>query len=427
MAARSAMSSVRVVRVSPSRCRAWSEGICMNASSPTILVLDDEKNIRRAIEIALSDEGLNVVLAHDPASALRVLHERLIDLMLLDIRLGEIDGLTFFRKMLADGFAVPTIFISGNATLTEAAQAVKIGAFDFVEKPFSAERIVVAVKRCLEMSAIKERLRLIEEQRPAPQIVGDSAAIQRLVTDAARVAATQANVLITGESGTGKELVANMIHANSARSAAPFVKVNCSAIPEALVESELFGYEPGAFTGATSNKRGLFEVAHRGTIFLDEVADLSLAAQAKILRVVQTGELQKVGSEKTLQVDVRVLSGTHKDLKKCVAAGTFREDLFYRLSVVPLRVPALPERSDDIPLLARHFASRLCEKNNIRPKPVDDEVLVELKRYHWPGNVRELQNVMERVIIMSGERVSTLDLPEEILSDDASAPESRPG
>ncbi len=205
------------------------------------------------------------------------------------------------------------------------------------------------------------------------------------------------------------------------------MKVNCSAIPEALVESELFGYEPGAFTGATSNKRGLFEVAHRGTIFLDEVADLSLAAQAKILRVVQTGELQKVGSEKTLQVDVRVLSGTHKDLKKCVAAGTFREDLFYRLSVVPLRVPALRERADDIPLLARHFASRLCEKNNIRPKPVDDEVLVELKRYQWPGNVRELQNVMERVIIMSGERVSTLDLPEEILSDDASAPESRPG
>jgi two-component system nitrogen regulation response regulator NtrX len=244
----------------------------------------------------------------------------------------------------------------------------------------------------------------------------------KLVAEASRVAATQANVLITGESGTGKELVANMIHAQSARAPGAFVKVNCSAIPEALAESELFGHESGAFTGARGNKKGLFEVAHRGTIFLDEVADLSLSAQAKILRVVQTGELQKVGSEKALQVDVRVLCGTHKDLRACVAGGQFREDLFYRLSVVPLRVPALRERPDDIPLLARFFAARLCEKNNIREKPIDDEVLAELRRYHWPGNVRELQNVMERIIIMSGgARISTLDLPEEILADGASA------
>ncbi len=200
---------------------------------------------------------------------------------------------------------------------------------------------------------------------------------------------------------------------------APFVKVSCSAIPEALVESELFGYE--------TNKKGLFEVAHRGTVFLDEVADLSLAAQAKILRVVQTGELQKAGSGKALHVDVRVISGTHKDLKKCVAAGSFREDLFYRLSVVPLRVPALRERPEDIPLLARYFTARLCEKNNIRPKIVDDDVLAELKRYHWPGNVRELQNVMERVIIMSGDRISTLDLPEEILAESTVEPDARPG
>jgi two-component system, NtrC family, nitrogen regulation response regulator NtrX len=391
-------------------------------SAPTVLVLDDEKNIRRAIEMALGDEGMHVVSAHDPAAAMRVLHERIVDLMILDIRLGEIDGLAFFRRMQADGFNLPTIFISGNATLTEAAQAVKIGAFDFVEKPFSAERIAVAVRRCLEMSTMKERLRLIEAQRPAMQIVGDSPAIVKLVAEASRVAATQANVLITGESGTGKELVANMIHAQSARAPGAFVKVNCSAIPEALAESELFGHESGAFTGARGNKKGLFEVAHRGTIFLDEVADLSLSAQAKILRVVQTGELQKVGSEKALQVDVRVLCGTHKDLRACVAGGQFREDLFYRLSVVPLRVPALRERPDDIPLLARFFAARLCEKNNIREKPIDDEVLAELRRYHWPGNVRELQNVMERIIIMSGgARISTLDLPEEILADGASA------
>jgi two-component system nitrogen regulation response regulator NtrX len=396
-------------------------------SAPTVLVLDDEKNIRRSIEIALEDEGVHVVSAHDPASAMRVLHERIVDLLILDIRLGEIDGLTFFRKMQAEGFAIPTIFISGNATLTEAAQAVRIGAFDFVEKPFSAERIAVAVRRCLELSAVKERLRLIESQRPSMQIVGDSLAILKVVADASRVAATRASVLISGESGTGKELVANMIHSRSERASSPFVKVNCSAIPETLVESELFGYEAGAFTGANSNKKGLFEVAHRGTIFLDEVADLSLPAQAKILRVVQTGELQKVGSEKTIQVDVRVLSGSHKDLKKCVAEGSFREDLFYRLSVVPLRVPSLRERVEDIPLLAQFFASRLCEKNNIREKPVDDDVLTELKRYHWPGNVRELQNVMERIIIMSGDRISLLDLPEEILADDSAAPEARAG
>jgi two-component system nitrogen regulation response regulator NtrX len=388
------------------------------ASPPTVLVLDDEKNIRRSIEIALAPEGVHVISAHEPAAALRVLHERIVDLLILDIRLGEIDGLTFFRKMQADGVTAPVIFISGNATLTEAAQAVKIGAFDFLEKPFSAERIVVAVRRCLEFTRMKERLRLIEARNPSMEIVGDSPAIRKVIADALKVAGTNANVLITGESGTGKELVANTIHANSDRRDGPFVKVNCSAIPETLLETALFGHESGAFTGASANRRGLFETAHRGVIFLDEVADLSLAAQAKILRVVQNGELQKVGSEKTIKVDVRVLSGTHKDLRRCVAEGRFREDLFYRLNVVPIRVPSLRERPEDIPLLARVFARRLCEKNNIREKPIDEDVLTELKRYHWPGNVRELQNVMERVIIMSGTSVSTLDLPEEIVAGD---------
>jgi two-component system nitrogen regulation response regulator NtrX len=399
----------------------------MNPTPPTILVLDDEKNIRKSIEIALEQEGMHVLAAHDAASALRVLHERIVDLLILDIRLGDVDGIAFFRKMLADGFSPPVIVISGNATLTEAAQAVKLGAFDFLEKPFSAERIAVAVRRCLEFTTIKERLRLIEARHPSMEIIGDSAVIRKTIADALKVAATNANVLITGESGTGKELVANTIHAQSERRQAPFVKVNCSAIPESLVESELFGHESGAFTGAVGNKRGLFEVAHRGVIFLDEVADLSLAAQAKILRVVQNGELQKVGSEKTVKVDVRVLSGTHKDLRRAVAEGRFREDLFYRLNVVPIRVPSLRERGEDIPLLVSLFARRLCEKNNIREKPIDDDVLVELKRYHWPGNVRELQNVLERIIIMGGERISTLDLPEEILSAEEVSPDRDSG
>jgi len=383
--------------------------------APTVLVLDDEKNIRQAIDIALNQEGIRVIAAHDTASAMRALHGRIIDLLILDIKLGEIDGITFFKAMQSADLLVPTLFISGNATLTQAADAVRIGAFDFIEKPFSAERIVIAVKRCLEFSSLKERLRLIEDGQGSLEIIGDSPAVRKMIAAVLKVAGSGSSVLITGESGTGKELVANTIHRESDRRQGPFVKVNCSAIPEALVESELFGFTKGAFTGAVSSKRGLFEVAHRGTIFLDEVADLSLTAQAKILRVVQSGEMQKVGSEETIKVDVRVLSGTHKNLKNLVSAGTFREDLFYRLSVLPIRVPSLRERAEDIPLLARYFCRRVCEKNNIKEKSLDEEALWELKQYHWPGNVRELQNVMERVVIMSGDRIAPLDLPEEII------------
>lgn len=389
---------------------------------PTVLVLDDEKNIRKSIEIALSQENIHVLLAHDPASALRILNERIVDLLILDIKLGDIDGLTFFKRIQADGFHIPTIFISGHATLNEAAQAVKLGGYDFVEKPFSAEKISVTVKRCLDFSAVSERLRLVEGQGGSNEIIGDSSIIKQVIADAFKVARTNANVLITGGSGTGKELIANTIHAQSSRCSGPFVKVNCSAIPENLVESELFGYEKGAFTGAIGAKRGFFEIANRGTIFLDEVADLSLAAQAKILRVLQNGEIQKVGSEKTIKVDVRVLSGTHKDLKAEVTDGRFREDLFYRLNVVPIRVPSLRERDDDIPLLIHFFTKYLCEKNNIKEKPIDEDVFWELKKYSWPGNVRELQNVLERVIIMSGSCITIADLPEEILATSDSPP-----
>ena len=318
---------------------------------PTVLVLDDEKNIRKSIELALEQEGFQVLTAPDVSSALRTLHERIVEVLIIDIQLGEIDGITFFRKTQADGFAIPAIFISGHATLTQAAQAVKSGGFDFIEKPFSAEKIVVTVRRCLEMAAIKERLRLADVNAGPSDIVGESRAIKQVIAAAAKVARTHASVLITGESGTGKELVAGSIHSQSERSDGPLVKVNCSAIPDTLLESELFGYEKGAFTGAVANKKGLFESAHRGTIFLDEVADLSLPAQAKILRVLQNGELQKVGAQQTVRVDVRVLSGTHKDLKQAVAAGTFREDLYYRLNVVPIKVPSLRERPEDIPLL----------------------------------------------------------------------------
>jgi len=387
----------------------------MNTSQPVVLVVDDEKNIRNAIEIALGQEGMHVIGAHDVAAALRTLHERLVDLMIVDIRLGEVSGLDFFRRAQADGIAPPAIFISGHATLSEAAQAVKLGGFDFLEKPFSAEKVAVAARRCLEMSSLRERLRLAETAHDA-EIVGDSAVIRRMVQDALKVARTQASVLITGESGSGKELVANCIHANSDRAQQPFVKVNCSAIPENLIESELFGHERGAFTGAIAARKGLFEVAHRGVIFLDEIADLAASAQAKILRALQSGEIQRVGAERPTVVDVRVLSGTHKDLKAAVGEGRFREDLYYRLNVVPLRVPALRERLEDLPLLVKFLVRRLGERNNLREKPIDDEVFDELMRYDWPGNVRELQNMLERLMVMSGERITTLDLPEEILA-----------
>jgi two-component system nitrogen regulation response regulator NtrX len=397
------------------------------ASQPAVLVLDDEKNIRRSIEIALEQEGFHVFAAHDTACAMRTLQERIVDLLILDIRLGDIDGLTFFRSLQAEGFNIPTVFISGNATLTEAAQAVKLGGFDFLEKPFSAEKLAATVRRCLEYAAMKERLRRMEHQSGSVQIVGDSAAIKKVIADALRIAATQANVLISGESGTGKELIASTLHAHSDRRDAPFVKVNCSAIPESLVESELFGYEKGAFTGAVAAKRGLFELAHRGTIFLDEVADLSLSAQAKILRVLQSGEIRRVGAEKPMTVNVRVLSGTHKDLKQAVANGSFREDLFYRLNVVPIRVPALRERPEDIPLLVRYFSQHMSTRHNLREKAIDEEVVRELKRYRWPGNVRELQNLLERMLIMSDDRITLAHLPDELLAptDDESRPSER--
>jgi len=385
--------------------------------APVVLVLDDEKNIRRSLEMALEQEGMQVLSAHDAAAALRTLHERIVDVMIVDIQLGPvdaIDGLTFFRRVRADGFTTPTIFISGHATLTEAAEAVKIGGFDFLEKPFSTEKIVVTVTRCLEMSAMRERLRLAEAHEGPRDIVGESRAIKQVLATAMKVAHTEASVLISGESGTGKELIANIIRANISRRAGPIVKVNCSAIPDTLLESELFGYEKGAFTGAAAAKRGLLEVAHRGTLFLDEVADLSLPAQAKLLRVLQSGEIQKIGAERTMQVDVRVLCGSHKDLRACIAQGSFREDLYYRLNVVPIEVPPLRERAEDVPLLVAFFAQRNCEKNNLRPKPIDAEVLLELQRYRWPGNVRELQNAVERMQIMSGERVTIADLHEEL-------------
>ncbi|MBT4763292.1 MAG: sigma-54-dependent Fis family transcriptional regulator [Bdellovibrionaceae bacterium] len=385
-------------------------------SKPLVLVVDDEKNIRNSVEIALENEGIETIQAHDAALALRSLSQRIVDVIILDIRLGDTDGLSLFRQIRGQGCDQPVIFISGHASLTEAAQTVKMGAYDFIEKPFGADKIVTTIKRCLEYDKMSKRIEQLNQLNISIEIIGESQIVKKLIAEAEKVAITTASVLVTGESGTGKELVANLIHEKSKRCSSPLIKVNCSAIPENLIESELFGHEKGAFTGADYAKKGLFERAHRGSIFLDEVADLSLSAQAKVLRVLQDGDIQKVGSEKSLRVDVRIISGTHKDLKRLVQQGNFREDLYYRLNVVPINVPSLKERQKDISLLIYFFLKQLSQVNNLKEKKIEDAALNALEQYSWPGNIRELKNMMERILIMSGEMILLGDLPEHIFA-----------
>ncbi len=390
----------------------------MNADRKnTILIVDDEKNIRQSIAMVLDQENYHVIQAHDWMSAIRFVQEKVIDLLILDIKLGEVDGLTLFKKIQQMGYEIPTLFISGHASLSEAAQAVKIGGYDFIEKPFNSDKLIIVVQRCLAHFKMNTKIQILMKNKNwKDEIIGESPLIKQLLIKAEKVAQGSASVFVSGETGTGKELLSQFIHDKSMRVEEPFVKVNCSAIPENLIESELFGFEKGSFTGAMASKKGLFEIAHRGTLFLDEVADLSLNAQAKVLRFLQTGEIQKIGSEKSIKVDVRIISGTHKDLKKIIKDGLFREDLYYRLNVVPLQLPSLRERKEDIPLLIEFFNLKLSKKNNVKVKDIDIEVVEELKNYSWPGNIREIQNVVERMIVLSGNQITIADLPEDIQS-----------
>lgn len=388
-----------------------------SSTSPlsTILVVDDEKNIRRTIEISLSQSNHRVLLAHDLAAAYRYLQDEIVDMMILDIELGDVSGISFFQRLADQGIHIPTLFISGRASLSQAAQSIKLGAYDFLEKPFSAEKLQVTVQRCLELSRLESRLTCLEKNKSNLEMIGESSALKKLKLDIHKVAQTNACVHIFGESGTGKELVANALHDLSTRSSSNFIKVNCSAIPENLIESELFGFEKGSFTSAHASKKGYFEMAHRGTIFLDEIADLSLSAQSKLLRVLQSGEIQKIGFDKTMKVDVRIISATHKNLGQLVSEGLFREDLFYRLNVIPLNVPSLRQRKEDIPLLIAYFAEQSVLKNNLQNKKISPEVYEELQKYSWPGNIRQLQNVIERMMILSGPILRFEDLPEDII------------
>jgi DNA-binding NtrC family response regulator len=384
----------------------------------TVLIVDDEKNIRRTLEMVLRGEGYEVAEAASAEEALETLSrgERPVDLAIIDLMLPGMSGLDLLERIRQDDAMreLPVIVISGHATVHDAVMAIKLGAGDFFEKPLNRERVLVSVKNTLHSAELVRMVADLNAQIQARyEMIGQSPVMQRLYKEIDRVAPTKASVLITGESGTGKELISRAMHRLSPRAKAPFVKVNCAAIPRELIESELFGHERGAFTGAQSRKRGFFEQAHGGTLFLDEIGDMDHAAQAKVLRALQSGEVARVGSEHVLHVDVRVLAATNKELSREVAAGRFREDLFFRLAVFPIKSPALRERMEDIRALADAFIASFCRENGLKRKLIDPDVYAALERRSWPGNVRELKNVIERAAILSGDVVTIADLPED--------------
>jgi len=337
--------------------------------------------------------------------------------MLLDVQLPGMSGLEALQHLREREVEVPTIVISGHASLAEAVQAVRLGAYDFLEKPLDRDRVLLSVKNCLERRDLARQVDDLKARvRGLDEMIGDSPPMQSLREAIAKVAPTRGRVLITGESGTGKELIARELHTASDRSRRPFVKVNCAAIPADLIESELFGHEKGAFTGAAGRRKGQFVAADGGTLFLDEVGDMAPDVQAKVLRVLETGEVRPVGGDRDRLVDVRVIAATNKDLKAAVEAGEFREDLYFRLNVVPLPAPPLRERAGDVPRLLRHFVDGFCEENHFPPKEVSPRALSTLERYAWPGNVRELRNLCERLVILCGDPIALCDLPEEVAS-----------
>ena len=400
--------------------------------STRILIIDDEANIRRMVGALLKAEGFEVAEAANGNAGLLALPEAKPDLILLDLMMPPgPDGLATLEKIRGSDADIPVIMMSGKAQLSDAVQAVQMGAFQFLEKPLAPESLLVAVRSAEKLVRTQAENRALRAQLgPQPDLVGASEAMEHVRQLIAQVAPTDARVLILGESGTGKELVASAIHRRSGRAKGPFVSVNCAAIPRDLVESEMFGHERGAFTGATDRRIGRFEVADTGTLFLDEVGDLQLEAQAKLLRVLETGEIQRIGAERSRRVDIRVLAATNRRLEDAVASGGFREDLYFRLNVFPIAIPPLRERLGDLPDLVAHLAARLRPR---RPPHFTDEALEALARHGWPGNVRELANIVERLAIIGGDEV-TADLVPRVLqrlpttANDGAAPasEARP-
>ena len=383
-----------------------------------VLVIDDEAAIRDSLRMILEYEDYQFVGAASGQEALDVVKRERPDIVLLDIKMPGMDGMEVLRKLRALDEGLPVVMISGHGNTATAVEAIRLGAIDFLDKPLSSERVIVTLRNVLrqsELSTENRDLKVAMESRY--ELVGQSPALRNVLEAVTRAAPTNATVLLLGESGVGKELVARTIHRNSPRSGQRFVQVNCAAIPEELIESELFGHEKGSFTGATEKQVGKFEQADRGTIFLDEVGDMSQKTQAKVLRVLQEQEVERLGSARTIKVDVRVIAATNKNLEDAISRGEFREDLFFRLNVIPIVVPPLRERREDIPRLVQHFAKRTAEEHNLKPKRFDQAAMDALQRYRWRGNIRELRNTVERLLIMSPtEYVRVDDLPVEIRS-----------
>ena len=375
--------------------------------SVKVLVVDDHRNIRLSLGMILTGEGALVSEAENYAKAMEMIDGAHgggggFDVMLFDIRLPDGNGIQLLREAAARESASRVIMISGEGTVSEAFEATQIGAFDYIEKPFPPERILVSVRRCHEFnSMLSSNRRLMEQVSRGDEMLGEHESVKRVQKLIKQVAPTEGRVLIRGESGTGKELVAKAIHRQSARRSAKLVKVNCAAIPHSLVESELFGHEKGAFTGAAKGRKGLFEQADGGTLFLDEIGELSLDVQAKLLRVLQNGEVTRVGGEGNVKVDVRLVTATHRDIEEMIHDGAFREDLYYRLNVVSIHLSPLRERRSDIPLLARFFLAEACETHSVGSRHFAQDALDEMVSYDWPGNIRELRNCVERIAILS--------------------------
>ncbi len=390
-----------------------------------ILVVDDEERIRQSLNGVLKDEGYEVLEAKDGVQALKQVENDAPDLVLLDIWMPGMDGIETLERVKAQIPNLPVIMISGHANIELAVKATKLGAYDFIEKPLSLEKVLLTVNHALVFSKLEQENRALRQAiQKKYEIVGNSTGIQQLKEQIKIVAPTNGWVLISGENGTGKELVAREIHQQSLRADKSFVEVNCAAIPEELIESELFGHEKGSFTGAMTKRRGKFDMANDGTIFLDEIADMSLKTQAKILRILQEQKFERVGGAEMIFVDVRVIAATNRDLREEIQKGMFREDLYYRLNVIPLVVPPLRERRSDIPILVEHFIVDFCLENHKEPKKILPEAMELLVSYPWPGNVRELKNVVERMVIMTrGAMIEAKDVPDPVREQRKAQPE----
>ena len=375
-----------------------------------ILVVDDERAIRNSLKEILGDEGYDVDIAEDGATAVGMAEKERYDVIFCDIKMPNMEGTEVLEKLRADGVDAAIVMISGHGDIDTAVECIKKGAFDFIQKPLDLNRILITIKNATERTQIITENTNLKKRVYGQQMIGDSAPMQHLRDMIEKVAPTNTRVLITGPNGSGKELVARSLHQQSLRSNMPYVDVNCAAIPSELIESELFGHEKGAFTSAVKQHKGKFEQADGGTLFLDEIGDMSLAAQAKVLRVLQEKKLSRVGSDKDIEVDVRVLAATNKDLKAEIEKGNFREDLYHRLSVIVLHVPSLDERKDDIPVLVDYFIDQVCTESGMPKKAVSPEAMKLLQEKSWTGNIRELRNVVERLLILGSNPVSAQDV-----------------